>query len=553
MKTKLLTSTLFFMHSLISLSQIFDWSKIEGLWAYDYGYGITTDASGNLYVTGKYEQQANFSGTILNNRGNHDVFVAKYSSTGVPIWIKTAGGAMGDYGTSISCDGHSYLYVAGEVEGYGIPVSFDNSAISFNCIGDNDIFFAKYDLSGNLIWAKHAGAYKNDKALGITHDQKGNVFLCGLFVDSTLFEGNHLLLGKGNKDIFLAKFDSSGNYVWGKSMGSMKRDEAKSVVCDSAGNVYITGMFSDTVDFGGATLISPNGYFDMFLAKYDTNGNLVWAKQGSSDYDEVGWGLTKTLDEKIIVTGEYNAYALFDNLALVTSGMSDLFIASYDANGIVQWVKSGGGPQIERARGIGTDGYNIFITGQFGGQCNFGSTQLSASDSSDIFIAALDNNGNFLWTVGVGGAPDSLETLGYESGNAICSYSGDGSVYATGAILDGGNFGADSLGAYKRTDVFICKILTEISLTDNQHSSQYEVSMNNPCGNELIIKKHFENKNVKISLYNTQGKIIKIENSQKDSQIIQMNLSEIPEGMYLLYMEVDNEISQFKLIHIKEN
>ncbi|MFN5183499.1 MAG: T9SS type A sorting domain-containing protein [Bacteroidota bacterium] len=532
-------------------AQIFDWAKAEGLWAYDYGYGITTDAGGNVYVTGKYEQQANFSNTILNTRGNHDVFIAKYDANGNVVWIKTAGGAMGDYGTSISCDGNKYLYVAGEVEGYGIPVTFDNSNVTFNSVGDNDIFFAKYDLSGNLIWAKHAGAYKNDKALGITHDKSGNVVICGLFEDSTVFEGNHILLGKGNKDILVAKFDSLGNYLWARTAGSPFRDEAKSVICDSMGNVYVTGMFSDTVDFGGITLISPNGYFDMFLAKYDTNGNIVWVKQGSSDYDEVGWGVTKTVDEKIIVTGEYNAYALFDNLALVTSGMSDIFIAAYDSNGNIIWTKSAGGSLIERARGIGTDGFNIFITGQFGGQCNFGTEQLNATDSSDVFISAIDNNGNFIWTVSAGGTPDSLEQLGYESGIAVCGDPIDGSVYATGSILDGGTFGVNTIGGYKRTDIFVCKISTEISAGINFNNAQNEISVINPCTEQLIINCQSSLEPIKISIYTTDGKLIEAKKLSEGEKQIEIEFINYQEGVYIMKLETNNKMIERKFIHIK--
>ena len=553
MKIKLIIIVLFLQFAGITFGQIFDWGKAEGLWAYDYGYGITTDLYGNVYVTGKYEQQALFSGTTLNTRGNHDIFVAKYNSNGNLIWVKTAGGTMGDYGTSISSDGQSYIYVAGEIEGYGIPVTFDNSNISFTTVGDNDIFFAKYDLGGNLIWAKHAGAYKNDKALGITHDNNGNVILCGVFIDTTIFEGNHYLFGKGDKDLFIAKFDSSGNFIWGKSAGSIHRDEAKSVVCDSSGNIYVTGMFSDTVDFGGTSLISPNGYFDMFLAKYDSNGNLIWVKQGSSDYDEVGWGVTKTNDEKIIVTGEFNAYALFDNQPLVTTGMSDIFIAAYDVNGSVLWVNSAGGPMLERSRGIGTDGNNIYITGQFGGQAGFGIEQVFAADSSDIFISAMDNNGNFLWTINVGGIADSIETLGYESGNAVCSFSGDGSVYATGALLDGGNFGVTSVNGYKRTDVFICRILPEISGVKEFTDTNTESAVPNPCYEKINLQVNFQNEPVHISIYNSEGKMIIERDQEMNGNLITVDVTSLPEGLNYLKIKSASGLIGKKIIHLNQH
>src|SRR3954469_16364227 len=86
-------------------AQNFQWAKREGLNAYDYGYGIGTDNTGNVYIAGKFEQNANFSGTILNCQGNHDIYVAQYSSAGNLNWIRTGGGLNGDYAHAMSCDG----------------------------------------------------------------------------------------------------------------------------------------------------------------------------------------------------------------------------------------------------------------------------------------------------------------------------------------------------------------------------------------------------------------------------------------------------------------
>ena len=138
-------------------AQNFDWAKKAGLWAYDYGYGITTDNTGNVYVAGKYEGNAIFSGTTLTNHGNHDIYLAQYSPIGALNWVRTAGGTLGDYAHAIACDGTNYVYIAGEIEGYGDPVIFNGTTTTLNCVGNNDVFFAKYDLNGNLQWAKQDG------------------------------------------------------------------------------------------------------------------------------------------------------------------------------------------------------------------------------------------------------------------------------------------------------------------------------------------------------------------------------------------------------------
>jgi hypothetical protein len=530
---------------LISLSsQTFDWAKAEGLWAYDYGYGITNDNNGNVYVAGKYEENAIFSGTTISCRGNHDIYVAKYSAAGDLTWITTAGGVLGDYATSIACD-NQFLYVAGEIEGYGVPVYFDNSAVSFVCQGSNDIFVAKYDLNGNLIWAKRAGAYKNDKALAVTYDNSGNVYIAGFFNDTAVFNGNYTIYGNGKNDIYLAKFDADGNFKWARNAGSNERDEAKSIKCDASGNVYITGMFSGTVAFGSHTLVSPNGYYDMFLAKYDTDGNVVWAKNAGSDYDEVGWGLEIDNQGKIYVAGEFNAYSIFDNVALTTTGNSDVFVACYDQNGSLQWAKGAGGSLIERARGIGTDGNNVYITGQFGATASFGTHTITAADSSDIFIAALNNSGDFIWAMSVGGVADSTEELSYESGNAVSS--AGGYVYATGSLLTGGTFGGVTLEGYKRSDIFIAKISqVGAGLEDRNLFENCSVYPNPSQGQFTLELKESVSKSLAFTVYNYSGQAI--ENKQIFTQKTMVDLSGYERGIYFIEVRSGLSIHRGKII-----
>ncbi len=467
-------------------AQNFQWAKREGSWAYDYGYGIVNDNSGNVYVAGKYEMNANFSDTILpNESSNHDIYVARYSSSGTLNWIRTGGGTLGDYAHGVACD-NTYLYVAGEIEGYGNLITFPGSSITLNSVGDNDIFLSKYDLNGNLLWAKSAGGNADDKALTVTYDNFGNMYIAGLFNDTATFGGTTTIYGAGGNDVFIAKYDPNGDLQWVHQAGGPGRDEAKSIKCDASGNIYICGMYADGAVFGNQTLSTPNTnsghYSNTFLAKYSPSGTLSWVKTAGGDYDDVGWSITIDNSDKIYMTGEYNAYALFDSYHLTTSGNADIFVACYDGTGSVQWVRGAGGPLIDRARGIGCAGSSIYITGQFGSTATFGNQTVTAADSSDIFIAVIDNNGNYLWATSVGGAPDNFEPLGYESGNAICAEVG-GNVYATGSLLDGGTFGGASVSNYDRTDVFITK------LTQGPDVTPPLVSVFNPADNAVDIAK----------------------------------------------------------------
>ena len=452
---KLIIIVLISLKFIDTYGQVYNWAKKGGSWAYDYGYGIGNDPAGNLYVAGKYEMNAVFNNVTVPCQGNHDIFLAKYNSSGALTWIRTAGGFTGDYAHALAID-NSFVYIAGEIEGAGNPVKFIGSNITLYPKGDNDIFVAKYDFNGNILWAKSAGDYSGEKALGVTTDQNGNVFICGYFKNKTVI-GNTTLYSSGGYEIFIAKLDPNGNWLWAKSAGGTGRDEAKSIKCDDAGNVYVCGMHANGAKFDNQTLYTTDGYVNGYFAKYSTSGSLMWVKSLGGKYDDVAWSITKDTYGKMFVSGQFNSSINFGNTNLYTTGNADIFVAAYDLNGNAVWAKKAGGSGNDIARGIGTDGKNIFITGQYGGTATFGSVSKTAADNSDIFISCLNNSGQFLWTTTAGGPADALEDLGYESGNVICAEP-NGNVYASGAMLNGAVFGGTYLSAYSRTDIFITKL-----------------------------------------------------------------------------------------------
>jgi hypothetical protein len=530
-------------------AQNFDWAKREGKYAYDYGYGIATDNSGNVYVAGKYEQDAIFSGTIVPCAGNHDIYLAKYTSSGALTWIQTGGGILGDYAHALACDGSSYVYIAGEIEGTGSVVNFTGSTISLTSVGDNDVCVAKYDLNGNLIWAKSEGSYESEKALGVAYDASGNVYTCGYFTDSTRFGGT-AITGNGYHDIFIAKYDANGNRQWMKHAGGPGRDEALSIKCNSAGEIYICGMYSDGAVFGSTTLNTPTTatgqYLNAFLAKYSSDGTMQWVESAGGDYDDVGWSITIDNSQKVYMTGEFHAYALFDSYALTTNGHGDVFVAAYDASGNAQWAVGAGGTLSDRARGIGTDGNNLYITGQFGSSVNFGSSTVIAMDSSDIFMAGLDNTGAFLWSKSVSGPADPYEPLGYESGNAICA-DGPNSIYATGALLNGGTFGVFTFNDYDRTDVFITKLNMLVGV-DEQEAENLITAYPNPSNGHFDIDlSALQATSAEIKVYNYLGETVSLK-KQKASSLINVDISTQDKGIYVVELQTDKKVYRKKII-----
>ena len=207
------------------------WAKRAGGTRTDLGRGIAVDGSGNSYVTGKFSLSATFgpgetNETTLTGAGWDDIFVAKYDASGALVWAKRAGGTGLDVGVGIAVDGSGNSYVTGSFRGSPTFGPGETNETTLTSAGDIDIFVAKYDASGALVWAKRAGAPSlNDFGRGIAVDGSGNSYVTGLFEDSATFgpgEINETTL-TGFVDIFVAKYDASGDLVWAKRAGETTR------------------------------------------------------------------------------------------------------------------------------------------------------------------------------------------------------------------------------------------------------------------------------------------------------------------------------------------
>jgi len=255
------------------------------------GKAITTDTSGNVYTVGDFYSTTDFDpgagiANLTSARGG-DIFISKLDSDGNYVWAKRIGGVELDSSTSIILDSSNNIYVTGYFDD---TVDFDPGAGTTNLTsnGNGDIFILKLDSSGNYVWVKKIGEVLVERANSLSIDSSGNMYLTGHFqtfplgtVDFDPGAGTTNLTSAGNGDIFILKLDSSGNYVWVKSIGGISYEAGISVKTDSLGNVYTTGQFYGTTDFdpgAGTANLTSVGSADIFISKLDSDGNYVWAK-----------------------------------------------------------------------------------------------------------------------------------------------------------------------------------------------------------------------------------------------------------------------------------
>ncbi len=389
------------------------WAKSAGGSQDDWAKSITTDAAGNKYVIGDFSSSTiTFGETTLANAGNSDMFIVKYASNGNVLWAKGAGGIDEDGCNGVSIDNSGNVYITGCF--HSPTITFGNITLVNTDV--SNMFVVKYDSEGNVLWAKSARCAYGCAGFGITIDVSGNVCIAGCFYNSAITFGNITLANLGDWDIFVAKYDSEGNILWAKSAGGAMMDRAPSITTDTSGNIYITGYFnSPTITFGNTTLINA-GIYDVHIAKYDSEGNVLWAKSAGGDNWDEGYSITADVSGNIYITGYFSSPTItFGNTVLTRVDGSDIFIVKYDSEGNVLWAKSAGGIEHDWSNWITTDvSGNVYITGGFASPTiTFGSTILTNADnwgSDDIFIAKYGSEGNVLWAKRAGGMDNEQGT-----------------------------------------------------------------------------------------------------------------------------------------------
>jgi hypothetical protein len=303
------------------------WAKQGAGSAYEEGQCLATDPAGNIYVMGRFQGTTTFGDTTLTAEGVWDVFLVKYSPSGDVVWAKREGGNGDDAGYGISTDLAGNIYATGSF--YSDSIRFGNTTLkNSGHMGSTDFFVVKYYASGEVSWARNADCYESDAGYGVTSDTRGNVYVVGQFNYSAMrFGDQYLSIGTGN-NVFIVKYDSSGTALWARGTGGDQfQNLAREVRTDAADGVYIAGWFrSPTISFGATTLQSA-GYSDLFVAKYNASGDALWAKSaGGASADEID-GMTIDSGGNLYLTGIYGSQIGFEEDTLVYSGVYDIFVA----------------------------------------------------------------------------------------------------------------------------------------------------------------------------------------------------------------------------------
>jgi len=365
-----------------------EWANQAGRGGDERGFDIAIDSEQNTYITGKLSGSAIFgSDTLWAN--NNDLFVAKMNAFGYWEWAISAGGNNGsDYGYGITVDNIGNIFVTGSF----FDTAYFGSITLVANNHEQDIFVAKVDNDGNWLWAvKAGGGGQGEKGKEIKVDNEGNCYVTGIYQGTADF-GTHTISYYGYTDIFTAKIDANGNWLWATGAGGNGYDCGNSIAIDEAGNSYVTGFFRETATFGSYSLTT-SGYDEIFVAKMDVNGNWLWASKAGGSNSDMGEAITIDDACNSYVTGYFEETAFFGYDSLTSSGGMDIFVTKIDTEGNWLWASKAGGSNSDMGEAITIDAAgNSYLTGWFRETAEFGSNSITSSGYDDIFVAKLERD-----------------------------------------------------------------------------------------------------------------------------------------------------------------
>ena len=385
--------------------------------------GLSTDPHGNMLITGGFRGTLDFGGesNALTSATDDDVFVAKLDPYGKGLWAKHFRGGGLDVGQKIIADVDGNTVVTGSFSG---EIDFGDGKDAIPSQGKSDVFVAKFSKDGEIVWAKQFGGSGVDIGYDVALDQHGNIILTGFF-QGTINFGGDAMDSAGRYDIFLLKLNGDGDYQWSHHFGGTGFDIGHSIAVDHRDNIILAGVYQNSLDFGGGSkALHSAGKSDMFLAKFDSEGTCIWANSFGGERSDYARCVVVDQEDNIFLTGYFQKSINFGGQTHVLRSKAgyDLFAAKFNSKGIPVWAKSFGGTSADYGHAIAVDAIgNVILSGHFSGQANFGDDILDSGGDINTYLAALTPDGtHFLSKAFRGQGPDFGRNLTVDShGNII--------------------------------------------------------------------------------------------------------------------------------------
>lgn len=423
----------------------FTWMRRMGLhgMAAEGVSGLATDPAGNVYTAGNFFTTAIICDDTLRApiAATH-IWLNKRDADGDCVWTKQIrcsepnGMNQTNQATSLARAANGDLILAGYFWG-----TIDFGPVQLTSAGKQDLFLARFDANGNCLWAIAGGGPGEDAGSSVAIDANGDILLIGWYSGNATIAGT-ALSSEGFADGFLCRMNANGNGLWCKSFGGSSWDNGYGLALDDAGNAYITGRFTTAATFDALT-VNGTGDADLYVAKYDPSGNLSWLTGSTAAGWKQARAIVVGASDQIYITGEFSGELTICTETLMGDPVNlHPFLSCFDMDGALLWQKefpcgSGSGRAL-----AARPGGDIVATGGFSGTITVGATTINGTGGQEAWISAFNSAGDELWVHGTQGedfwdlATVSAVVADESTVHAIGSF---GDFYFTSLDQDPGN------------------------------------------------------------------------------------------------------------------
>lgn len=359
----------------------------------------------------------------------------------------------------------------------------------------------------NFAWAKNATGTASDEIFDMATDKSGNIYVVGYYTSAKLTVGTFTLNnadGSGSStDAFLIKYNSAGTPLWTKTIGGSGTEKAYGVTVDKYGSVYMTGFYQTSTLTIGASTFSNSGLSDIFIVKYDSLGNQLWARKEGGNGNDVGKSLTAdTLGNLYLGANFGGTLAIGTNT--YSAILTHLLLAKYNsASGALIWSKTTASNGSDQTFHIASDkSGNVFATGYYSsGNCVIGTTTLTNVSSNDMYTLKIDPSGNYLWAKSVTGnySKEGLRVAPDKNGDVIVA------AHFSGTVVTAGTQTITNAGGTIQDDILILKYDANGILQWNKvfggNSYEYPYGMTLDTASNIYITGYTQSASVKFGTF----------------------------------------------------
>ncbi|WP_437671835.1 SBBP repeat-containing protein [Sorangium sp. So ce131] len=348
-------------------------------------------AGSDVVLVGSASGDVDFGGGALAGGGDsgEDVVIARFDAAGRHLFSRRFGDDDSQSAAAVAVDAAGNAIVTGRFRGaLDLGERRGGERVTLESRGGSDVFLAKLDAEGQLLWAKQLGDAEHQEGTGVAVDREGNILLVGSFV-GTIDLVDAQIHGFAKSDMFIAKLTPEGDYVWALTASATNAAEAHGVAVDSIGNVFVTGSFRGAVTFG-EQLRRNEGDADILLVRLDANGVPQWTQAFGDSRDQQAASVAIDLDGDVVVTGSFTGSVDFEGTAHPGAGGVDAFVVKLDPQGVHRWSRSFGDARDQEGAAVAVDLLgNSWVTGHFSGSIDLGNGALSSLGAADAFLVQI--------------------------------------------------------------------------------------------------------------------------------------------------------------------